>query len=295
MSFLEKLKSLYVKGFVGGEWKVAYRARNEINDYYRMVDAPKGMCIADPFLYEVDGRHYLFAEMFDIKKNKAAIGCYTFAEGVPKYLGKVIEESYHMSYPCVFEYKGAHYMIPETSANLSIDLYKAVEFPNKWEKVRSLCTGTRYVDTTVMKQNDTYYAVSYRKEKHHWYLDAFILDMANQRLSPIATKEYTTNTGRPAGGFCTGNCLMRPAQNCAKKYGESIILYQVDRFDCEAYEEHEADRIEPEMLIMNERPNRVHTYNCDSLYECVDVYFEKFDPLHGVNTLWRAYLRKYFG
>ena len=294
MSFLRKIKSLGVKTFVGGEWKVAYRPLSKNNGDYQMVNAPKGMCLADPFLYEVDGKHYLFVELFDKKKNKACIGCYGLIDGSPVYLGKILEESYHMSYPCVFEYNGSHYMIPETSANLSIDLYKAVEFPSRWEKVSSLCNGTRYVDTTVLKQDNAYYAVSYRKENHRWYLDAFELDVDRQQLKRIATREYATNIGRPAGGFFIRECLMRPAQNCARKYGESVILYQVDRFDCSAYEEHEVARIEAGRLSMVAKPNRTHTYNCDSFYECVDVYFEKLDLLHGVKTLWRAYLRKYF-
>jgi len=44
---------------------------------------------------------------------------------------------------------------------------------------------------------------------------------------------------------------------------------------------------------MEVKPDRIHTYNRNSVYECVDVYLEKFDPFHGVKTLWRAYLRQF--
>lgn len=70
MSFLRKIKSLGVKAFVGGEWKVAYRPLSKNNGDYQIVNAPKGMCLADPFLYEVDGKHYLFVELFEKKRIK---------------------------------------------------------------------------------------------------------------------------------------------------------------------------------------------------------------------------------
>lgn len=290
---LNKAKSLMIKAFMGGEWEVAYRERNCSGKRYQLVEAPAGTCIADPFLYEANGEHYLFVEFFKKKENKACITYYRFIDDKPVYQGKIIDQPYHMSYPCVFSCQGEHYMIPETSANQSMDLYKAVHFPNQWEKVACLSSGTRYVDTTVLKQEDGFKLVTYRKDGGSWYLDAFALDMEAKKLKPLSSKKYNTNIGRPAGSFIVGDDLVRPAQNCARKYGESIILYQVDQFEDGHFEEHEKSRIEVSKLPMDVKADRIHTYNQDSKYECVDVYFEKLDLLHGVKTLWRAYLRKF--
>ena len=101
MKLLNKLKVLAVKAFIGGEWNVAYRQHGQ--DKYQVVDMPEGTCIADPFMYEADGEHYLFVELFENKKNKACIAYYKFIDGRPVYQGKIIEQPYHMSYPCVFE------------------------------------------------------------------------------------------------------------------------------------------------------------------------------------------------
>lgn len=293
MALLKKLKTLAVKAFVGGEWNVAFRKCDK-DDKYQIVDMPEGTCIADPFMYEADGEHYLFVELFEKKKNKACIAYYKFIDGKPVYQGKIIDQMYHMSYPCVFEHNGVHYMIPETSANLSIDLYQATEFPHKWQKVKTLFSGVRYIDTTVLKQADRYYAVSYQKAIQGWLLDSFVLDMETMTMIKVASKQYDTNICRPAGRFLKNDQLLRPAQNCAKKYGENLILYCVDRFDDTHYEEHEAMRMDASSIPMDRKPDRIHTYNRDSLYEVVDVYYERIDLLHGVNTLWRAYLRKYF-
>lgn len=286
------IKQFFQKAFVGGQWSVGVRKKGV--GQYITINTPEGTWIADPFLYEAAGEHYLFVELYEVAKEKACIAYYHFIDGKPVYQGKIIEQPYHMSYPCVFSYHGEHYMIPETSANQSMDLYKAVQFPNQWEKVACLSLGTRYVDTTVLKQGEDFKLVSYRKDGGSWYLDAFKLDMEKQKLESLASKKYDTNIGRPAGSFIASNDLVRPAQNCACKYGESIILYQVERFEENHFEEHEKSRIDVAELPMDVKADRIHTYNQDSKYECVDVYSEKIDLLHGVKTLWRGYLRKMF-
>lgn len=198
-----------------------------------------------------------------------------------------------MSYPCVFEYNGAYYMIPETLANQSVDLYRATKFPHLWEKVKTLISGERYVDTTVLNINGRCYAVSYRNTKGGWLLDYFALDMEKYDMQYLKSVQYASNVGRPAGNFIEDGILLRPAQNCTDKYGENLIFYRVKRSDHGTYGECEAEKVKASQIVMDGRPNRVHTYNRDSLYECVDVYFERLDSLHGIKTLWRAYLRKY--
>ncbi len=108
---LRKVKSLLIKAFVGGEWKVAYRAKE--NPKYQLVEVPQGTCVADPFLYESNGEHFLFVELFQKKENKACLAYYRFIDGKPVYRGKIVEQPYHMSYPCVFSYYGEHYEYEE--------------------------------------------------------------------------------------------------------------------------------------------------------------------------------------
>ena len=60
MKVREKVFSLFRKGFIGGYWSVGYRDRIcEDKQSYRKVEIPAGQWAADPFLYEVDGEHYL--------------------------------------------------------------------------------------------------------------------------------------------------------------------------------------------------------------------------------------------
>ena len=118
------LKNLFQKAFVGGQWYVGYRKNG--NEKYQVIDIAQDMWIADPMLFTTNGEHYLFVEVYEVKKGKASIGYYHFENDKPVYKGLIIENSYHMSYPCVFEHKGVYYMIPESSANNSISLYRAI-------------------------------------------------------------------------------------------------------------------------------------------------------------------------
>lgn len=293
MTMRTVLKRLWGKVAIGGEWRVVYRSRCNA-ERYRSLTVPEGAWVADPFLYAVNGDHYLFVEFYESKKGQACLAYYKIIAGEAVFQGKVIEQPYHMSYPCVFEYNGEHYMIPETSANQTVDLYRATQFPTQWEKVKTLLSGKRYVDTTVIKRENEYRAISYRKSQQGWVLDVFALDLKQYTMTLLDSVQYASNIGRPAGGFLQEEVLLRPAQNCVNKYGENLILYQVDQWTSDTYQEHEIQQISAQDFPFHGKVDRIHTYNRDSMYECVDIYQEKLDLLHGVKTLWRAYLRKYF-
>lgn len=280
------IKRLFQKAFVGGQWFVGYRRKYEKK--FNIIETPKGMWIADPIMYTVNGEHYLFVEVFEEKKKKAAIGYYQFETGKPVYKGIIIENSYHMSYPCVFEYNGEHYMIPESSANDSISLYKAEHFPEKWTKEIDLVKGEKYVDSTVVSNDEGIFILSYKTTKNGWQLVQFILDMENKSVKEKSTIDYNENVGRPGGYVFCGN--KRPAQDCRKKYGENLLIYEVDSYV--PYREHRLRTISAKDIITIRNFERIHTYTEDGTYEVVDLFKEKIDLMHGIKIFCRAYLRK---
>lgn len=280
------IKRLFQKAFVGGQWFVGYRRKYEKK--FNIIETPKGMWIADPIMYTVNGEHYLFVEVFEEKKKKAAIGYYQFETGKPVYKGIIIENSYHMSYPCVFEYNGEHYMIPESSANDSISLYKAEHFPEKWTKEIDLVKGEKYVDSTVVSNDEGIFILSYKTTKNGWQLVQFILDMENKSVKEKSTIDYDENVGRPGGYVFCGN--KRPAQDCRKKYGENLLIYEVDSYV--PYREHRLRTISAKDIKTIRNFERIHTYTEDGTYEVVDLFKEKIDLMHGIKIFCRAYLRK---
>lgn len=186
-----------------------------------------------------------------------------------------------MSYADVFEYNGQYYMIPESSVNSTVDLYVAERFPDKWRKVKSIITGEKYVDSTVYQDGDNYYLISYSMVDGY-ELHVFTLNMETKELSFISKKRYKYKVARPGGRlFVENGKRVRPAQDCSKKYGEQLIIYEVDELNRNGlFVEHEVRRINTSSFSVEKNPERVHQLTRNSKYEIVDVYKEKLDLLH---------------
>lgn len=290
------VKFMLSKLFLGGSWMVGYRDKLVSNDkQYKIVTTPLGQWIADPFIYEYNGHHYLFVEQYVEKRNRAGIGYYEFINGEPVSKGIIIDKPYHMSYPCVFNYKETHYMIPESSANSTIEMYRAVEFPDKWELDSVLLKDVKYVDSTVYQNEHGCWLFSYRKNKSGWELTIFELDMENKTLIKKGVKEFRENTGRPAGFLFKdgkGN-LCRPSQDCRNKYGKALLINTVQMSGME-YKEDVSSVIQSSDIEMDVNADRIHTINQDSRFEVIDVYKESIDLFHAYKIFKRAYLKKYF-
>jgi len=285
-----KLSTLCQKLFIGGKWYVGYRdIKRSSPNTYKKVDALKGQWLADPFLYEYEGKHYLFVEQYLEGKQRAAIGVYEFVDGIPVNNKIIIENNYHMSYPCVFYHKGKHYMIPESSANNTIDLYVCDSFPYNWSHKATLLSGEKYVDSTVFFDDETIYLLSYKSDKSGWKLVLFELSMDKYKMQKLCEKVYSENTGRPAGFLYHEGMLVRPSQDCRKKYGEALILNEVDVINNKSFEEHPSSFISCRDIVFPIDIQRIHTLNRDSQYEVVDLFEEKFEFFHA----FRIFKRKY--
>lgn len=275
--------------FTGGEWRIAYKRKG--SQSFKVISVPKGMWAADPMLFEFNGEHYLFAEIYENTKKKAGIGYFVFENGIPIFKGLIIDNDYHMSYPCVFEYNKNVYMIPESSANNSLDLYMAISFPNKWKKVSSVLTGCDLVDTTVFVKDDKVYLLSYTKNKNCWELILYSLDINNSFLKEESRLSYAKNIGRPAGYLLEKNkYYLRPAQDSSVKYGERILFFKIKSFS--PLQEELVDKIDVTYLTLPSRAKRTHTYSEDSLYVVVDFFVEKFELFHAIEIYKRSHYRK---
>lgn len=82
----------------------------------------------------------------------------------------------------------------------------------------------------------------------------------------------------------------RLAQDCRRKYGENLLIYEIDSL--KPYSEHLIDTISAKKIMTEKIFDRVHTYTTDGTYEVVDIFKEKFDLLHGIKIFCRAYVRK---
>lgn len=285
-------KKLYHKAFTGGKWIVAVRQIDGNDPVFAVVKANEGQWLADPFLFEDGPDHYLFVEQYFKNKNRAGIGVYSITDEGVVDNHVIIDNPYHMSYPCVFRYGEKYFMVPESSSNSSLDLYEATQFPYRWEIVSHLLTGTSIVDSTVIVDNGIVYILGYMKNSAGpgFLLIKYILDMNSYSIKEISRKEYKDNVARPAGGFFYENgILYRPAQNCSLKYGNSIIFYRVDSLKNNQYSEMSDSEMFAGDINCSVPITRVHTYNRDSKYEVIDGFIEQFDILHWYKILKRRH------
>ena len=113
--------------------------------------------------------------------------------------------------------------------------------------------------------------------------------MKKIELRFLSKKEYDINVGRPGGQIQIKNGkLIRPAQDCSKKYGQSIILYQIDNLNNNGlFIEHEVGTITVQKYNLENCYDRVHQLTYDNNFELIDVFKERLDILHG----FKIYLR----
>ncbi len=108
---------------------------------------------ADPFPLAFGGSTHVFVEEFPHATGKAIISAVRFGpdgpEGTPV---PVLEEPHHLSYPFVFERDGEAWMVPESSASGTVDLYRATRYPGGWVKEATLLSGVVASDATLLEQ-----------------------------------------------------------------------------------------------------------------------------------------------
>lgn len=269
--------------FMEDYWEIAYRTYTAEDSVvsckgkytFKSLTATTRYWYADPFLFSHDGVTYLFIEMFDNTIERGVIGCSKLENGAFTTPEVVLEEPFHLSYPNVFENDGQIYMMPETHEDHCIQLYRAVEFPTKWEKARVLVPQDDVVDTVLLDQ---------------WLLTTRVVDgvamKTHLELFDFATGEAFDGNPVSEDGTCNrgGGALferdgrrIRPAQNCTGAfYGAGLVFYEIGD---ELYTEKEIGRLNPENLDVPALPAvyGIHTYACNDTLEVIDVKAKRFN------------------
>ncbi len=261
-------------------WFIAFRRRSEsrtvLTDLrdFRVVLPPRGRFYADPSIVKSDDKTHLFLEDFDFSKNRARISCAQIQEdGLLGTPFSVLEKDYHLSYPCVFRYQGKMYMIPETRERETIELYRAFEFPARWELAKILVPNVRAVDSTIFADRGKLWLFaniavaggSTFDELHLFFSESFDGNWSPHPKNPIVSD---VRRARPAGAlFMEGGKLIRPSQDCSLRYGAALVLNEVKTLSETDYLEVPFSRIDPGWY-----PGSIctHTYNRTDEFEVLD-------------------------
>ena len=288
-------------------YKIAYRKKNTgsiIDDTQTPFVALKNSWrywVADPFVISRMGKTYIFAELYDYLRRKGCIGyCELLPDGSQSKWKAVLKEKYHMAYPQPIEHNGDVYLIPESSFGKVLCAYKAVSFPDKWEKAYVLASGTGLTDTTFVSDSDKVYAFACSTEDPTDEILRMFELSDNGQLEETAMSPVVDDVScaRPAGKFFNlDGKLYRPSQDCTDSYGNKLNILEVDTDFRTYYKETNVRKISvDDLTILNvDAPERIHTYNSNGEYEVVDVFAKNKNILNFVGRAAAVVIRKVLG
>jgi hypothetical protein len=196
--------------------------------------------IADPFLIYRNNTFYMFFEIYSSSASKGVIGLAESNDGINwSYKQIILDESFHLSYPCVFEYNNEYYMIPETAATHSIRLYKAHDFPYNWSFVKTMINGGDFVDNTIFYYNDTWWLFTETLNDyslHLYFSDSPLDTWIEHSRSPIISQD--ANISRPGGNVIVyNNRIFRYAQDDFPSYGGQVWGFEITELTKKDYHE----------------------------------------------------------
>lgn len=299
MGIVKKMLFNYIKrAFYKPNWNLAVRESNEIEFSYAALETKKeynaympegNYWCADPFIIREGDSIYVFCECCRNGDNKGNIAVSEYKNDAISGMRIIVEQDYHMSYPCVFKYGFAYYMIPETADNRTIELYRARRFPYEWDLIKILKKNIRCVDSTVFIKDDEIYVIVYILGKKKNKICLFQLDLENETLK-LSDEFEDDGTGRPAGNIVfIGNRLFRPTQVSIRKYGESIDFKEISLVRNNAYREKAFFKLQgSDILIKGEKKvDRIHTFNRVGNMEIIDYSHDTFELVRPVKLVIR--------
>lgn len=124
------------------------------------IENPPGRYFADPFLFVRDGETFCFVEDFPDSEGKGVISVLKMGEGSASFMGRVIEENFHLSFPFPFEYDGQLWMCPESHQSGQIRIYRCKKFPLEWELHSIAMEGVSAVDTMIFPSDGRWWMLT---------------------------------------------------------------------------------------------------------------------------------------
>ena len=207
-----------------------------------VTDVP-AVFVADPFMLRAAETWHLFFEVMNWRSGRGEIALATSRDGVQwEYQRVVLAEPFHLSYPYVFRHDGDYYLVPESYEAGEVRLYRAVEFPLRWQPVATLLKGEYLVDPSVFRHDGRWWMfVDASPGRGHDTLRLFGAaeltgPWSEHPASPLI--EHDAARARPAGRVTQfDGRIIRFAQNCGPAYGVQVRAFEVTDLTPRSYRE----------------------------------------------------------
>jgi hypothetical protein len=249
-------KWLYARFHYHYRWSVSF----SFTDWRRAVlwrtlapPSPSGRFLADPFVWQNQGKTYCLVEDFSFREGVGRISAFAVDRQGASEPKTALAESFHLSFPFLFEFNGITYMCPECSGSGQIRLYRSVEFPYQWEFVKAIMTGVCAGDTMLFERGGWWWMLTnidrtgqddFGSELYLYFADSPLSD--SWRPHPANPLKIDSQGGRNAGLLRDGDRLFRAGQlQGFDSYGVGIRIYEICSLSPEDYQERLVTEIKP--------------------------------------------------
>ena len=215
-------------------------------DFTRFIPPPDRIW-ADPFIWVHGDKYYVFFEEQPTDTKPGHICCMTLDDDLKILANEIVlKRSYHLSYPFIFEHDGELYMLPETGMNRSVEVYRCKKFPNRWVLVQTLLSGLYAFDATLFENKGKWWLFvnigeneggeSTWDKLHLFYSDHPLSRHWTPHLANPIIQDV--RSARPAGRiFLQNGEIIRPSQDCSKRYGYATNFNIITKLSETEYEE----------------------------------------------------------
>ena len=182
---LEKIISKIFKLEKQPEWSVSFQKDSAFEKpMYKSqkILNPIGSFLADPFVINYMGKNFCFVEEYIYRDRKGRISVVELKDNQSySYLGSVLEENYHLSFPFIFNENNEYFMIPETHEKREVRVYKTKNFPFDWTYSHTILKNVDAVDSVIIKKDKKYFLLTnicsdnlnQHDELHMYYTENF--------------------------------------------------------------------------------------------------------------------------
>jgi hypothetical protein len=238
---------------------------------------PAGRFLADPFVWEHEGKTYCFVEDYSFRKKSGRISVFQIDRTGATQPEAVLTEPFHLSFPYLFRFNGTLYMCPECHQSRQIRLYRSVEFPHKWELAKVIMDQVSASDTMLFERGGRWWMLTnlersgrgdFRSELYLFSAESPLSDAwVSHPDNPVKTDPVGA---RNAGILWDGDRLFRAGQvHGFDQYGVGIRLFEICSLSLDEYRERLVTEIHPNF---RERLLGIHHVSSTGSVTVVDSY-----------------------
>jgi hypothetical protein len=141
---------------------------------------------------------------------------------------------YHLSYPFIFRAGGGIFMVPESSANRTIELFVAEDFPSRWRRYCVLMSELEAHDTTLFRDETGLwwmFTTLVRVGELGWdsvsvfYAESLFGPWHPHPMNPVRNDVRSSRSGGAV--FSVAGRVFRPVQDCSQGYGSALAFCEI--------------------------------------------------------------------